>query len=211
MKKTNHYLLLLTVLLFLPFMQSCNDDNDDSANDPTPITYPHTITFSHFENIEFKMWTNGAEVNTTGLDFLDFVVDDDDLSYLSSEYYQSGTLLTFTEDSVFGLTSLQGTIEGYPYAISNDSIYALEVYSYPGASFGHLFLGLGSPSELRLPQSFAQFLYSFDDGNMTSFESYKSREFQTLETALEEFDIPSVAYIEEGDTLFLNNRYVHYK
>ncbi len=103
MKKINQLLLFGTALLFLPLLQSCEDDDDNPGDGPTAITYPHTIVFSHFENVDFEMWTNGAEVNTSGLDFFDLSEDEEDAdgSLLYAEYYQSIPGFTFTEDSIF--------------------------------------------------------------------------------------------------------------
>ncbi|NEN25301.1 hypothetical protein G3O08_17530 [Cryomorpha ignava] len=211
MKKFNNLLLFATALLFLPFLQSCNDDDDNSGNDPATMTYPHTIAFSHFENIDFKMWTNGAEVNTTGLNFIDFVEDDEDDSFLVAEYYESSPGLTFTEDSVFSMAP-DSTIEGHPYIISNDSVYTQIDGFFGSDTIVNVFIGLGSPSHLRLVQGFSQYCDTYT-GELTiiSCSSNLHQKFHTLESALDEFGITALEDIEEGDTLIVNNRYVHFQ
>lgn len=209
MKKINQLLLFGTALLCLSFLQSCNDD-DDSDNDPPSITYPHTITFSHFENVDFKMWTNGAEVNTDGLNFLDFVNDAEDLSELSEETYTSSSGLTFTEDSVFSISD-EGLIEAYPYVVSNDSVYVKIDGFFGSDTIVDVFIGLGSPTHLKLVQGFAQYCNASTFGSLTiiDYESFLQQEFQTFESASEHWGISSLQTLEEGDTLLINNRYVH--
>ena len=211
MKKFKHLFAFATALLFLPFLQSCNDDDDNSGNGPTPITYPHTIAFSHFENIDFKMWTNGAEVNTTGLNFIDFVEDDEDDSYLVAEYYQSMPGLTFTEDSLFSADP-DSSIVGYPYFVSNDSVY-LQIDGFFGSdTIVNVFYGLGSPSHLMFVQGFTQFCNIYiGELTMISCSSNLHQKFHTLESALDEFGLTMLEDIEEGDTLIVNNRYVHFQ
>lgn len=202
MTNINQIVLLAVALILLPFLQSCNDD-DDSGSGPTPITYPNTITFSHFENIDFKMFTNGAEVNTDGMDFLDYVEDSVEATFMAAEYYESINV-TFTEDSIFS-TLADSLTEGYPYFISNDSIYSQV------DGLGDVFMGLGSPTHLKLAQGFSQYCYTFNDGTMMWCGSTLMSEFKTLEWILDDWSITSIADIQEGDTLIISNRYVHYK
>ena len=210
MKKIHKLLLFATALLLFPFLQSCNDDDDNSGGGPSAITYPHTISFSHFENVEFKMWTNGAEVNTTGLNFFDFVEDDEDSLYLSSGYFESSPGLTFTEDSVFS-TGPDGSIEMYPYFISNDSVFAVVEYTFFD-TIVDTFLGLGSPAHLRLVHGFSQYC-DLTDGEPTMIfcSSNLQTEFQSLEFAMDEYGISSLEEIEQGDTLLISNRFVHFQ
>lgn len=209
MKKIHKLLLFATALLLFPFLQSCNDDDDNSGGGPSAITYPHSISFSHFENVEFKMWTNGAEVNTTGMDFLGFVEDEEDAYDLSSEYYESIQGFTFTEDSLFA-TGPDGSIEMYPYFMSDDSLFVVAEISFPVDTFIDVFMGLGSPAHLRLVEGFTQFC-NITDGELTivSCGSTLRQKFYTLDSALDEYGTTTLDYIEEGDTLIVNNRYVH--
>lgn len=211
MKKIYQLPLFAAALLFLPFLQSCNDDDDNSGGGPTAITYPHTISFSHFENVEFKMWTNGAEVNTTGLDFLDFVEDDEDSLYLSSGYYETTSGFTFTEDSLFSTTP-DGFVEMYPYFISNDSVFIVIPVTSPVDTTFNFLLGVGSLSYLRKVQGFTQYC-DLTDGELSMIfcTSNLQQEFQSLESAMDEYGISSLEEIEEGDTLIINNRYVHFQ
>lgn len=211
MKKFNSLFAFATALLFLPFLQSCNDDDDNSGDGPPTITYPHTVAFSHFENIDFKMWTNGAEVNTSGLNFIDFVEDEEDAYELSSEYYETIPGLTFTEDSVFSANP-DSSIAGYPYFVSNDSIYTQIDGFFGSDTIVNVFLGLGSPAHLKLVQGFTQFCNLYvGELTMISCGSNLHQKFHTLESALDEFGLATLQDIEEGDTLIVNNRYVHFQ
>ena len=212
MKKINQFLLFGTALLFLPLLQSCEDDDDNPGDGPTAITYPHTIVFSHFENVDFEMWTNGAEVNTSGLDFFDFLDEEDEEgSLLYAEYYQSNPGLTFTEDSIF-TADVDSLIVGFPYFISNDSVYwqVESVFGSDTISY-NAFLGLGSAAQLKLVQGFSQFCNIYvGEFTIIDCNSNLQQEFQTLESAMDEYGISSLENIQEGDTLIINNRYVFY-
>ncbi len=208
MKIFTHLFIVGAAIFGLFFLQSCHDD-DDSENNPPSITYPHTVAFSHFENFDFKMWTNGAEVNTSGLYFLDFL-DDEDADELGEAYYESIPSYTFTEDSIF--LNTDDMSESYPYFVSGDSIH-IQVDGFFGIdTIVDLFLGLGSPTHLKVVQGFTQYCNVFDTGSftITTCESVIQPEFQTFETASEHWGISSLQTSEEGDTLLINNRYVHF-
>lgn len=139
------------------------------------------------------------------MNFLDFVEDQDDRYLMTAEFYESYDL-TFTEDSIFSI-SQTGLIEAYPYFASNDSLYAQSDF------FGDVFMGLGSPAYLRSVEGFARYSSTFSGGDMTieSSESLIEQKFHTFETLPEHWEISSLQDIKAGDTLIVNNRYVHFK
>lgn len=202
MKLSKHTLILFLGVLCLGVLQSCSSDDDEDDNTPPSTTYPNTLTFSHIDNKEFKMWTNGEEVNTSNLNIQDFI-DPEDYHDLSGDFYSSIPGITFTEDSVFA--AFDGEVEGYPYTISNDSIYS--VFSWEGEEL-KIFFAVGNQNQLYLPQSFYRVVVNQE--NMFYEISSLEPGHYTFDEVAYQLEMSSPADLHENDTLIIFNERVHY-
>lgn len=226
MKTLTRLFLIGTALLGLSALQACNncdEDNDSEGNGSKPsdelpicapphLTFPNTVTFSHFEQIDFRMWTAGAEVDTDSLNYLDFVRSMEHLPGLLPEYYDELHGYTFTEDSIFSILP-DGRTKDYEYVIFGNTIYQHEEPRYPLIdSTGNRFFGLGTPCHLMLRQGFYQVvLYS-------EIVSEPGAHYWSLGPYLQKFsfvagglNIRRVEEVAVGDTLMIVNRYAHFR
>ena len=206
MKLSFNTLFLFFGIISLGILQSCSDDNDDP--NPTP-TAPNTLTFSHIDNVEFKMWTDGAEVNTEGLSIEDYMKPDY-YSAVSEENYQLRPGITFKGDSIF--SEEDGVIMGFPYHISNDSIYWTLTFDIDGMeqpiTFDQ-FIGIGNANALYLPQSY----YRVAEHTGTSNTRYAILDYgyYSFDYVMEENGIfESLNDIQENDTIIIYNQRAHY-
>ncbi len=204
MKLSTNTVLLLFGIIGLGLLQSCKDDNEDPTPSPSA---PNTLTFSNIDHTEFKMWTNGGEVNTNGLSIAAYM-DSDEYNHITSEYYQSHAGFTFNNDSLF--SEMNGMIEGYPYHISNDSIYVTVSFPVEGqdpVTFDQ-YIAMGNTAAFYIPQSY--FKTIINSGMFTVESSTLEVGHFTFDELAEETGLNSVADIQENDTLIIYNQRVHY-
>lgn len=96
------------VLLIATLLSSCNEDEDDN-NPPTETTFPVTLSFSEIRDVEFRIWTDSSEINTTGLNAADFI-DPEDWVDLDPQFHeQSDLMLSFDHDSVYVISNQNQT------------------------------------------------------------------------------------------------------
>lgn len=189
--------LFVAVLGILMF-QSCQEDDDDEQE---PFTYPHTVYYSHTIDTEFRMWTNGQEVNTDNLFILDYYSENEFNSLLPSQYeIDSGYV--FTDDTLTHPGSLFGPAD-YHYISRNDSIYFLFGSILNGEPFTHYdFFAFGNQREMRFEQgSFKKILQiqSPLEYNYWNFDNYITQEYlQYTQQAPED--------TQYGDTIIIYNR-----
>lgn len=208
MTKQKTFFTLLLLALAVPLFQSC--DKDDDASDPKPTdSGQKTLNFVEIYDREFRMWTNGQEINTAGFDIADYLPSNHAYE-LSSAYHISNPELIFKNDSVH-LTD-DGELYGYPYIISNDSIYihfSWETEDQELNEFTSLF-GIGNTQELYIPQSF--FRHAEYESGGHSILSLKETGYFTPEKIAEEYELfNNVNDILEGDTLIIINQRISYK
>lgn len=205
MKLSFNTAFLLFGILSLGIMQSCSDDNEDP--NPSPSA-PSTLTFSRVDNEEFRIWTDGAEVNTDNLSIEDYLKQ----SYyenLTAEYYQSQPGLTFKGDSLF--SESDGMIVGFPYHISNDSIILTRTYIIEGQSpivINQLF-AMGNQTELYIPRMYYRAAQHTDSSNMY-IGSFDIGHY-TLDAVLEQNGIfDSIDNLQENDSIIIYNQRAYY-
>lgn len=193
-------------LLALTVFVSCSDDDSDD-DQPSAITYPRTLGFSSITDYEFMMWTNSAEVSTAGLSLEDYI-DSTDFYDLSAASYEASGTLTFTVDSIFGSDD-DGQPLGFPYFISNDSLYAVQSFiNGPDTITENIYLGIGGPTGIVLNQGYLQYVENDQNGSSTT--SILQQGHYTLVLALDDLGLNSVAEIEAGDTLIIVNQNVNF-
>lgn len=187
--------------------QSCNDDDDDPSG-PTPIAYPHTVTFSHIDNIEFKMWTNGAEVNTENLSIEDYM-DPEDFDQLRPDYYATDPGITFTEDSLF--SDGPNGIEGYTYFIQNDSIFVNLTVVYDGDTIqSSQYIAIGNTLELQLNEGYSNYCKTTDNF-ITTCQGYMKQKYLDFNSAAGlDGRFSEISDIAANDTMFIYNQRVVY-
>lgn len=197
-KKILSILLLTGIFIAL---HSCKDD-DEQSNGPSTVTYPNTVTFSHITDADFRMWTNGTEVNTENLSIENYIDSSDYYEFTPERYSQ--VTLTFTEDSIFGQN--QDSIEGYPYFISNDSIFvSTTVILFEDTLSLTPLLGIGDASAFELNRGY----YSFTKTGefLTLVKSNTQMGYFTFESAAEEDGrFAEESDIELNDTLIIFNQ-----
>lgn len=204
MKNINTYLFLAAAIFSMAILNSCKED-DDSNEGPPSISYPTTAAFSSIENTEFKMWTNGAEVNTSGLDYSNYIDETVAVNFLEEEY--TGYDLNFTNDSLFFIQ--EEFIVGYPYYSSNDSLFILTWDTENNDStIVTTFLGEGTAENFKTTKSFVHQCDVDDNGELLICFYYQRTEWQTLETISEEESVlfSSLDEIQMGDTLIIINQ-----
>lgn len=205
MKLTCKAAFLILGIIGLGIVQSCSEDEN---SDPVPSpTFPNTVTFSEITNTEFKMWTAGAEVNTAGLSVEDYI-DSADYAQFSPAFYEAQPGLTFTEDSIF--IEEDGSITGYPYYISNDSIYLTSVFVYDEDTVSYTsLLGIGNTSGFAV--HFGYYKLSMHSGSGDSFVSESNVIRYTFNSVAEESGIfNSIEDISASDTLIIYNQDIIY-
>lgn len=198
MKELNHYLKFSLAIIAMIVLQSCSDDDDSDYVEPA-INFPNTVGFTNITNIDFYMWTNGAEVNTDGLSLQNYL-DEEDYNDLQPSAFE-GEIFTFTNDSV--VVGSMDT-ETYPYFTSNDTIF-VSIGPDPDDVF---FLGIGSPLGFSTPYGLVS--YCDVDGQSTSCTSIQSQMKYDFDSASEEMGINSINDIEAGDTLIVVNQTVNF-
>ena len=205
MKLSRTTIYLLLGIVSLGIMQSCSDDNENPSQNPSS---PSTLTFSNIDHIEFKMWTNGAEVNTDALSIADYM-DPEDYNSISTDYYQSQAGITFKDDSLF--SEVDGLIVGYPYYISNDSIYLTVTYTIEGQEpfvFNQLF-AMGNTTELYIPQSYYK-VVDYSGTGSSEFSVLNIGHYSFADVADETGTFATVSDIQGNDTLIIYNQRANY-
>jgi|SRR5690554_2316315 len=209
MAKQKSIFTLLLVALSIFVLQSC--DKDDDAADLKPGKTPEiTLHFSEISHREFRMWTNGQELNTSGFAIEDYLPAETAYQ-LSSEYYISNSELTFRNDSLFSYDN--GDLQGFPYTLSNDSIYIHVTWP---SDFGEpnvftILFGIGDTQELYVPQSFFRYAEHYEGGGY-SILSLEDTGYFTPEWISEEYDLyDNTNEILEGDTLIIINQRISFK
>jgi len=205
MKKIKLILSTLIAVIFSLSWTSCNNDDDDRS--PSAPAFPNDVTFHSIEIVDFKMWTDGSEVSTSGLT-LENLIDPEDAEYLSVAYYEAQAPITFTADSISSL-SLNGDIATYPYTLSNDSIFVAFPNPFNPEENLEILFGIGSPFDFKVVQGFSHFCATSPDFSFCSSALYPY--FYSLSSALEEYNIPSLGEIGPSDTLIVLNQYVRFR
>lgn len=205
MKLSTNTVFLFFGIIGLGIMQSCSDDNED----PNPsTTAPTTLTYSHIDNMSFKIWNDGAEVNTDGLSIEDYI-DPDYYDELTEEYYQSQPGLTFKGDSLF--SESDGMIVGLPYHISNDSIILTVTYIIEGQApiVADQLFAMGNQTELYIPRMYYRAAQHTDSSNMY-IGSFDIGHY-TLDAVLEQNGIfDSIDNLQENDSIIIYNQRAYY-
>jgi hypothetical protein len=206
MKNLRTFLTLAVGVFSIAVITSCSDDEGD-IDQTASISFPNTISFSSITDYEFMMWTNSAEISTAGLS-LENYIDSEDFYELSAASYKATGPITFTEDSIF-LNTESGNEEGYPYFISNDSLYVVVAFiNSPDTVIENSFLGIGGPTGVVINQGYLQ--YVENDQNGASTTSILQSGHFTLVNALDDLGLNSVGEIEAGDTLIIVNQNVNF-
>lgn len=194
-----------SVFLFLGILvlTSCNEDDD---NPPSGTSYPITMTFSGVTDTEFRMWTDGTEVNTDNLNVQDFM-DPDDWAELSPEYFsQIGIALTFDEDSIYGVNGL-GENENYEYFFRNDSLFLDVELVFFQDTIHEVYFATGNLNELSLNQGYYELCIASEF--ITSCESQLNQAFYEFTAIEEESGTDSLLqFLDENDTLLVYNQRV---
>lgn len=203
MKNSKHVFYLIGAALMLFSIQSCKKENssDDSPREE-PLTYPHTVYYSHNINTEFRMWTDGHEVNTSALSAAQYSHG----LYSQGEptEFELAAGYIFTEDSLTQPGSIFGPIER-PYMVRNDSIFFVaDVEVSPGVfETWYPFFTFGSQRQMRFTKG--AFYLINDQTESYGFSlvknSYYTREqvghINSYDVELEDFSA--------GDTLIIFN------
>lgn len=210
MTKQKTFFTLLLLAFAVPLFQSC--DKDDDASKPNPSNSGQkTLHFSEILNREFRMWTNGQEINTTGFDIADYIPAHRAYE-LSSEYYSINPELIFKNDSLFA-TDDDGDFYGFPYTISNDSIYIHTTWFTEDPDpieISRLF-GIGDTRKLYIPQSFFRYA-EYPESGGHSILSSEDTGYITPNIISEQYELfNNVNDIMEGDTLIIINQRISYK
>ena len=209
MTKQKTFFTLLLLAFAVPLFQSC--DKEDDASEPNPSNSGQkTLNFSEISNREFRMWTNGQEINTTGFNIADYIPAKRAYE-LSSGYYNSNPELIFKNDSLF--FKEDGDFQGYPYTISNDSIYMHIIWPIEDEDPIEFtsFFGIGNTQQLYIPQSFFRYAeYTENEGH--SILSVEDTGYMTPDIISEQYELfDNVNDIMQGDTLILINQRISYK
>lgn len=208
MKNYKQTLFLGLAVLSMSIFSACSDD-DETEVCPPGIAYPTSLAFSDFEQLSFRMWTNGKEVNTSDLDFNDYLDESAAVRFTADEfnYYT----YTFTPDSIFYVVD-GNNIEGVPYFTSNDSIIAILPEDLNEENDLEFFFGEGSPVSVRQTTSYVHQCDVDDDGDLLICYYHEGNEWQTIESIseLDEVLFESLDDIQLGDTLIIVNQYVNF-
>jgi hypothetical protein len=197
MKDINHYLKFSLAIIAMVALQSCSDDDDGDYVEPG-INFPNTVAYTNITNVDFYMWTDGAEVNTAGLS-LENYLDEDDYDDLQPSAFEN-EMYTFTNDSVYVGSD---DSESYPYFLSNDSIFV----NIGTAPDDVILLGIGSPLGFSYPYGLVS--YCDIDGQSTSCSSIQNQMHYDFDSASEAMGINSINDIQVGDTLIVVNQTVN--
>ncbi|MEM9051605.1 MAG: hypothetical protein AAGC47_06095, partial [Bacteroidota bacterium] len=143
------------------FVASCDDDDEDN-NPPPSSSFPVTLNGMN-EAPEFRMWTNGQEVNTSNLDPEDYVNSifwpllDPNVLLVSS--------YTFSMDS---LISQSDTTLTFAYNFRGDSLFISGLNS-DGTPFDNSYVGLGDVNELITSLGF----FSYFESDSSLFPEFR--------------------------------------
>lgn len=206
MKLSLNTVFLFFGILSVSVLQSCSDDNEDPNPNPTA---PNTLTYSHIDNVEFRMWNNGAEVNTDGLSIADYMKPEY-YNSVSEEMFQARPGITFKGDSLFSVED--GELSGFPYYISNDSIYWSLSFDIEGMdepiTFDQ-FIGIGNTTKLYLPQRYYRVAQHTGSSN-TSYAILDYGHYSLDYVMAENGIFENVSDVQENDTIIIYNQRVHY-
>jgi hypothetical protein len=190
-------------LVFLATMviSSCKDDD----NPPSGITFPVSMSFSGITDTEFRMWTNGTEVNTDNLNVQDFM-DPDDWEFLRPEYYEdANSTFSFDEDSIFGADAVN-ELTGYPYEFRNDSLFITNQVIFDGDTTRfEQYIAVGNLNQIVLNQGYYEIYISGD--NFSTRESKLDQFLYDVEAIEEDYGQGDIAsWLGINDTLFIYNQ-----
>ena len=200
MKIEKQPFFLFGLLLAVLILQSCGKDDDNTEQEP--IVFPHTVYYSHSIDTEFKMWTNGHEVNTETLNIQDYNsglygYSTPNLTELESGYIFTDDTLIHPGGGIFGPVE-RG------YFIRNDSIF------YVGYGFvsgedetDYSFFTFGNHLEMKFTKG-AFFLKNKQTGENGFYLSKKSY-FTRHDVSLINYYQVDDEDLQEGDTLIIYN------
>jgi|GEM_PF-2884114 len=202
MKEFSTIRYFIFLFLGISILTSCNEDDDDP---PTGTSFPITMTFSSITDTEFRMWTNGAEVNTANLNVQDFM-DPDDWEFLRPEYYEDANpTFSFDEDSIFSTDPVNG-LTGYPYEFRNDSLFITNQFIFDGDTTQfEQYLALGNLNQIVLNQGYYEIYISGE--NFSTRESGLDQFLYDIEDVEEDYGQGDIATeLGINDTLFIYNQ-----
>jgi hypothetical protein len=203
MKEPSTIRYFIFLFLGLSILTSCNEEDD---NPPSETTFPVTLTFSGVTDTEFRMWTNGAEVNTDNLNVQDFM-NIDDWAELSPEYFnQIGIALTFDQDSIYGINDF-GENENYEYFFRNDSLFLDVELIFFEDTIQEVYFATGNLMELSLNKGYYELCIGSEF--ITTCQSQQNQAFFEITTIEEESETDSlIDFLDENDTLLIYNQRV---
>lgn len=193
----------IVLTLSLIILVSCEDDDNDP---PSGNSFPITLVYAESTNTEFKLWTNGSEVITSGLNAGN-IIDSSDWSLLSPEYYvQADITFTLDEDSLYGSSNL-GEDEVYAYFFRNDSLFLEVELIFLGDTITEQYFAIGNRNRLTLNQGYYEYCNNF--GIVTECNSNFLQEFVDVQTVEERLELENlVNSLEPADTLIIYNQSV---
>jgi hypothetical protein len=193
---------IIFLILGFSILTSCNENDD---NPPSGNSFPVTMTFSGVTDTEFRMWTNGNEVDTDNLNVQDFM-DAEDWEFLRPEYYaDANATFSFDEDSIFSTDPING-LTGYPYEFRNDSLFITNQFIFDGDTTQfEQYLAIGNLNQIVLNQGYYEIYIS--GNNFSTRESKLDQFLYDTEAVGEDYGQGDIATaLGINDTLFIYNQ-----
>lgn len=196
--KTLLHILVISLLLFA----SCNKDEDDSEGCANEISYPYTSQYSGAEEVEFRIWTNGEEISTVGLDPADFLSPQSFEIFYNIDSFDVD--LTFTADSLtIAPDDTSPRTFGYQFVNGVLLITELDIYGVP---FTYP-LGYGTIDNFEVRNGLFSFCKMSDEPLLSSYANRVSDfYYYNLDSVSSELEVDDVLLeLDENDTLTIYN------
>lgn len=198
MKKRSLFLLGFITLVFVACQKDEVESSQNSGNSNASLSYPATYNSISFE--EFKLWIDGEEINTQGLDVQDYVSpgvyeDIPGMDDMPAEINLDG-------DTIF-VTSWESETSMSPYISSGDSIL-IDTQSI----FGEFLFAIETPNALLIKRGLA--FYAEYGEDVLSISSNTAPIHFTFENTTDFHGFENLGQMTESDTLVVFNQTFSY-
>ncbi|MFT5596870.1 MAG: hypothetical protein ACI8QH_001669 [Flammeovirgaceae bacterium] len=188
--------------LLILLIAACDKDDDESNNSCESISYPYLSEYLGADEVDFRVFIGGQELNTADLNPEDFLISNNLENYNNIQNFDVN--LIFTPDSLT-ISPADDTPRTYGYIFEDGKLIITDLDIF-GQAFSFT-LGYGSIDAFEIRNGFFTFCkplveWPFKDCEDQTSELY----FYTLDSVSSELGLDDVlTEMEQNDTLAIYN------